>query len=318
MQRSFLNRVHRKVRRLLGHKAPPQLWIAVTYNCQCRCGHCAVGPELNKKTNELNRTEITSILEEASFLGFRRVAFFGGEPLLRPDLPDIIKDTSKSGLLSTIYTNGILLNREYVHRLKEAGLDKCNISMDSPDSNVHDKFRHYEGCFERAIEGIRNLKEVNISTSIWTHVSKQDVSRNELKDLKRLIQMGRELNVSSIMILFPMATGNWLCGWNEILTREEREQVRKLLEPPFVGMEFPDEMATCRGGRMFVYIKPDGSVTPCPSIASIFGNIRQESLRSILRRIEKDFCCIAAEHQGDCVFNNPYLREKINLSSVRR
>lgn len=312
MQPHFLSQIKTKIKWLMGRNGLIQLWIAVTYNCQCRCEHCVVGPELNEKTDDLSQNEIYNILKDARSLGIRRVSFFGGEPLLRRDLPDIIRDTKKVGLRSTIYTNGLLLSEDNVKSLKEAGLDRCNVSLDSSDSNTHDQFRHYKGCFDKAIEGIGYLLKANISTSIWTHVSKKDVSINGLSDMKRLIQMGREIGVSNIMILFPMASGNWLCGWDEILTKEERERVRELLDPPFVRMEFPHEMTTCKGGRLFAYIKPDGNVTPCPTVPNVFGNVRQESLRKILQRINKDYCCFTKSHQGDCVLNDPSFCEKLS------
>lgn len=309
MNRSLLNYFQSKVSTFFGSKVPPQLWIAVTYDCQCQCEHCVIGPELNRKTLELSRSDIHQVVKEAQRLGIRRVSLFGGEPLMRDDLTDIVKDTSSLGLKCTIYTNGILLNKENVKRLKAAGLDSCHVSLDSPDKNAHDEFRHYRGCFDKAVQGIKNLVEEGIPASIWTHVSKKDVACNDLRDLKSIIKLGRELSVNNIMVLFPMASGKWLCGWDEILSKEERALVRELFDPPFVRMEFPDEMTTCKGGRLFVYVKPDGSVTPCPTVPYSFGNIQKESLEKILRKIEKEYCNVMSGHHGDCVFNNPSLRD---------
>ncbi|OHB70194.1 MAG: hypothetical protein A2W23_08050 [Planctomycetes bacterium RBG_16_43_13] len=314
-QNSLYTYMLHRMKHLFIRSSLRQLWIGVTYDCQCSCEHCLIGSELNKKMNELSRAEIQRILRDARSLGVRRVSYFGGEPLMRDDLTDLIGDAHGLGLGTTIFTNGILLGKEYVQRLKGAGLERCNVSLDFPDSQSHDLFRHYKGCFETAVEGIRLLVDSGISASIWTHVSKNDVSKNGLKDLKRLIQMGRDLGVSNVMVLFPYASGKWLCGWDEILTQEERNRVRELFDPPFVRIEFPDEMSTCTAGRLFVYIKPQGDVTPCPTVDHAFGNVHKESLRSIIRRIERTYCCLTSDHHGDCVLNNTSFREKLSLTS---
>ena len=125
--------------------------------------------------------------------------------------------------------------------------------------------------------------------------------------------MGNDLNVKKVVILFPMASGNWLCGAENILTQTERDKVRILHDPPFVTMEFPDEDAYCKAGKRMVYITPQGEVSPCPTIPYSFGNIRKESLSVILKRLNSSFMESMEGGCGECVMNDNTFREKIGI-----
>ncbi|MBI5198314.1 MAG: radical SAM protein [Nitrospirae bacterium] len=304
--------LRREVLRRFNPVIPRQLWIGVTYRCQCQCIHCCLGPLLNKEKDELTRREIFQLIETARHLGFMEVSYFGGEPLLREDLTDLIRFSSSRGLLSSIYTNGIRLTREKAKELRKAGLFFCNISLDSSSPEIHNQLRRSKECFEKAVDGIRYLTELGVRCSIWTYVKKSDI-QDDLQDLKSLIGMARRLEVRKVVILFPMASGNWLCGAESMLTLEERERVRPLHSPPFSVLEFPREDAHCNAGRRMVYVTPQGDVSPCPTVPHFFGNIRREALPDILKKLNTGFVEGKVGGCGECVMNHHPFREKIGV-----
>lgn len=305
--------VRRKIKRLYNSPIPLQLWIGITYRCQCQCVHCCMGPYLNKNKSELTKKEIYNIVDTARSLGFLEICYFGGEPLLRSDIIDLIQYASIKGLLPSIYTNGILLTKEKVKELQKAGLYYCNVSLDSASPEHHDSLRKFKGCFNKAMDGIKYLMESGVKCDIWTYVSKDDVENNDLKDTKDLIELGRRINVNRVVILFPMASGNWICGVENILTQAEREKVRNLYNPPFVVLEFPSEETYCIAGRRMIYVNPQGDVSPCPTIPHFFGNIRKESLTIILEKLNSGFSASKEKGCGECVMNKEVFREKIGM-----
>jgi len=300
----------------MGYSLPRQLFIGVTYSCQCRCVHCNVSAFKQAKDNELSAPEIKKIIGDAKRYRIPKIVFFGGEPLLREDLAEFISYAASIRLEPSIFTNGILLDDAMIGKLKKAGLAKCNVSLDSSRPEVHDRYRGYEGCFEKAAEGVRKLGKAGIRCTIWTIASKEDAA-NDLVDLKRLIESARGWGAHNVMVLFPMAAGNWeKKSESEILlSREEREKVRKLYDPPFVCMEFPREDTRCVGGRRFIYIDPKGTVSPCPSIPNSLGNIRRESFDGMLRNFRKD--TVPKTCMGECAMNKCGLFKKEEAEACR-
>ena len=105
---SFVTRwfhARQKILRRFRPYIPCQLYIGVTHRCQCDCVHCCLGPLLNKNRDELSPQEIHRLITAAKGLGFQEVSYFGGEPLLREDIDDLIRFSSSKGLQTSIYTN---------------------------------------------------------------------------------------------------------------------------------------------------------------------------------------------------------------------
>ncbi len=292
---------------------PRQLMVGVTYKCQCRCPHCVIGSSLNKNINEMTSQEIYNLIKAARRLGLLEICYFGGEPLLRDDIIDLIRFTNTNGLLTSIFTNGIRLTQNMVRDLKNAGLSCCNVSLDSASPAQHNRLRGFENCFEKAVEGIKYILDEGIKCNIWTYVKKYDVEKQGLRDLKAIIDLGRHIKVNKVIILFPIASGKWLCNSENILTLSEREMVRTLHNPPFVMLEFPREDTYCPAGKRMVYVTPNGDLSPCPTLPYFFGNIRHNSLRIILKKFNREFIKQKQGNCGECIMNTNSFRDKLSF-----
>lgn len=300
MRRMILNRFKETI--------PQRVLLGVTYRCQCSCVHCFLGPELNKKNNELSREEIFQLIEDSRNEGVLEVGFFGGEPMLREDIVDLVRFASSRGLLTTLFTNGILLTQKKTRELRDAGLHYCNISIDSADYRRHNTLRGYDGGFQKAVKGIKHAVESGIKCNIWTYASKNDINEHDLKDAKSVICMAKELKVKSVVMLFPIASGNWFCSSTEILTLDERNKVRSLYDPPFVVLEFPTEETKCDAGKGFLYVSPHGKIFPCPAVPNNFGDVHYDSIQDISRKMTSDFVKCNSANCGECVMNQSSTR----------
>lgn len=112
------------------------LRISVTDRCNLRCWYCAPTRNWSLLRHEelLSFDEITSVVQAAATLGVRKIRLTGGEPLLRPNLPNLVERlASVSGIADLgLTTNGILLAK-LARPLREAGLHRVNISLDAVD-----------------------------------------------------------------------------------------------------------------------------------------------------------------------------------------
>ncbi len=281
--------------------------ISLTDRCQCRCDHCfATTQEPLPEKDELNTAEVKRLINDLAELGVTEVCFSGGDPLLRDDILELVTHSQRKYLVARLITNGILLNEQMVIELKRAGLTWCSVSIDNPRPEVHDAFRRHPGCFEKAITGLKLLIRYKVACSIITVARKELIDSGELEEIVRL---GQRIGVTVVRINFPVPLGRFINRDNQILSREEREEVRKLLRHGNVTMESPIEGTRCTAGVTKVNILPSGNVTPCAFVPLSYGNIRERRFLEIWNAMavyNEQFKC-----HGQCPMCDSALRERI-------
>lgn len=284
---------------------PSLITIGVTYRCQCHCVHCCTNVPNRRVSSELETWQVESIIDQAKKLGIVRVSFFGGEPLLRSDIVELVRYAHSAGMLTRINTNGWRLNRELVSSLKAAGLSLCDVSIDDPDPETHDRLRGLPGLYGRVIAGIKVLRDFNIPCQIVTYAAKKNINVG----LERIIDVGRKLRVFAVSIVFPMATGCWYKTAHVLLTEPEKQKVRTLGDSGFIHIELPTPGSKCNVlKKTSLYVSPEGDVTPCPFVPYVMGNIKRENLADIWRRFTS---ITMPEVTGDCVMNDSRFRETL-------
>ena len=118
------------------------LRISVTDRCNFRCPYCMPRDKFNESHTFLPRRaflsfeEIEKVVLACIELGLEKVRLTGGEPLLRPDLPDLVSQLSKHKIDLALTTNGSLLRRN-AQALADAGLSRVTVSLDALDDEIH-------------------------------------------------------------------------------------------------------------------------------------------------------------------------------------
>jgi cyclic pyranopterin phosphate synthase len=138
------------------------LRISVMDRCNFRCPYCMPEDKYHKdfqflKSSErLSFEEILRLAQLFAGLGVRKLRITGGEPLLRPNLPDLVGDLSRIEGIEDVAltTNGVLL-AQHAAALKAAGLARVTVSLDSLDDAVFVRMNGGRGSRERVLEGIR-------------------------------------------------------------------------------------------------------------------------------------------------------------------
>jgi 12,18-didecarboxysiroheme deacetylase len=145
-------------------KRPVVVWN-VTRRCNLRCVHCYAHARDQRFDNELSTEEGRLLIDDLAAFGVPVLLFSGGEPLIRPDLPELAAYAVQHGMRAVISTNGTLIDGAMARTLKEIGLSYVGISIDGTEA-VNDRFRGVSGAYRKAMEGIRNCREAGIKVGL--------------------------------------------------------------------------------------------------------------------------------------------------------
>ncbi|MFW6040215.1 MAG: GTP 3',8-cyclase MoaA [Thermoplasmatota archaeon] len=111
--------------------------ISLTQDCNLRCFYCHEEGETIDNDDDLSVDDIDKILRTAKELGMYKVKFSGGEPLVHPYIIEIIRTANKYMKDISLTTNGVFLAGK-AYNLKQAGLDRVNVSLDTLDENRYE------------------------------------------------------------------------------------------------------------------------------------------------------------------------------------
>jgi GTP 3',8-cyclase len=223
------------------------LRISVTDRCNFRCVYCMPKEVYGRDFRFLERAELLTFEEIARVarifagLGVRKIRLTGGEPLLRREVERLVAMLAIPGLDLTLTTNGSLLAQKAA-ALREAGLERVTVSLDSLDDEVFRSMNDVDFPVERVLGGIEAAATAGLSPVKVNVVLKRGVNEDGLLDLVRYFRgSGHVLRFIEYMDVGH--TNGWrldeVVSADEILARIGAEFP---LEP--VPPEYPGEVAT--------------------------------------------------------------------------
>lgn len=192
------------------------LRISVTDRCNLRCAYCMPADHVHWIPREdlLSRDEILRVVEAGAKIGLRKIRLTGGEPLVRPDIVELVGEiASLDGIEEvSLTTNGMLLEK-LAPRLAQAGLRRVNVSL---DSLLPDKFRRLtrHGDFARVWAGILTAERSGLLPVKINAVIVRGINHDELLDFARLT-LQHAWHVRFIELMPIGNEGNWGTGFPE-------------------------------------------------------------------------------------------------------
>ncbi|WP_027338868.1 putative heme d1 biosynthesis radical SAM protein NirJ2 [Halonatronum saccharophilum] len=286
-----------------------------TKRCNLYCEHCYrdSGPETS--SDELSTEEAKKLLEEIAKAGFKIMIFSGGEPLLRDDIYELITHAKNLKMRPVMGTNGTMIDLEVAKRLKEAGLARVGISLDSIDSCSHDDFRGEEGAWQKTIEGIRNCHSVSLDTQINTTITDRNY-----EELEKITDLAVQLGSKAHHPFFLVPTGRGRDIEKESLrSKRYRKMINRILDkqaevdielkptcaPQFMPMAKEQGVYMrfsrgCIAGIAYCCILPDGDVHICPYLPVKVGNVLENPLDQIWESSKVFNELRAMEYGGNC------------------
>src|SRR5215467_7631335 len=222
------------------------LRISITDKCNFRCTYCmpAEGLPWLKKAEILSYEEIERIARVAVGMGIEQIRLTGGEPLVRRDIPDLVRQLRKiEGLHSlSLTTNGILL-KQLAGALAQAGLTRINVSL---DSLVREKFARLtrRDQLDRVLEGLEELEKYPSIHPIKVNaVAIKDYSEEEALDFVRLAR--RKAYVVRWIEFMPL-DADQIWRKEDILTGAELKAIIEAEYGPLVPITTGDPSETAR------------------------------------------------------------------------
>jgi len=161
------------------------LRLSLTERCTLHYVYCRVDEGVCPKIQELSADELILLAEAAVELGITRIRLTGGEPLLRKDLLQIVRGISSlSGLRDLSMTTNAQMLAEIAADLKEAGLDRLNISMDTLNADLFKELTG--GSLQKVLDGIQAAISAGFDPIKINVVLMRGVNDHELDDFIRL------------------------------------------------------------------------------------------------------------------------------------
>jgi len=250
---------------LLGRRVPLFVGWNVTFRCNLRCRYCGA---CDARREELDTAGVLRGLDELWTLGTRWITFGGGEPLLRPDMGEIMSHARKLGFEPFLSTNGWLIPR----RMDVARLaSHVNLSLDGPRA-VHDAVRG-AGAFDHTLEAANACRDAGVPVSFLCTLSSLN-----LRAVDEVVALAGSMDVP---VMFQPATA-WLDSSaqpNPIAPERNdyRNAVNRLIELKRLGRPVANSVAGlrhlarwpenapvwCSAGRIMAEVEPDGRLLAC-------------------------------------------------------
>ena len=283
----------RKLKMTLTKQAfPVTANLAITHECQCKCVHCSADPFKDPDKKEVTTAEVKTVIDGALDLGATLVIFVVVETLLNNNLFELIEYFDKSKEISMIFTNGLLLTQENVNKLAKAGLATLNISIDSSESELHNKFRGVPKCYEKAFEGAARCREAGILTGISTYATSEGLKSGRVE---KLLQIAQDEGFSEVTIFDCIPSGKFLKDTSKILSDEDRKQLIALSKKfhessnPMgvnaMSLINSPQGSGCYGAHSQFYMTAYGDINPCDFNPINFGNIRDMPIQAIWHKM---------------------------------
>lgn len=248
-----------------------ELWVYVTRRCNLRCRHCLVNGGENDES-ELSHEEIEEILRSAEALGVKRVFFTGGEPFIRQDIHELIKQViERFGMELVILSNGTLLNEETIKSLAEYKGLTMQISLESHDAGPNDNIRG-NGTHNTALESLKMLCTYGIKTIVTSTATAFNIH-----SISPLNSMLTDVGVKTHHILWVHERGRALKNRIAADPDELRELMLTLKNASTKVDNWTSYKSRIYGGRgvkvdgchagyTSISVDSNGDIYPCPSL----------------------------------------------------
>ena len=271
-----------------------------TNACNMYCDHCYRDAGC-KAEEELSTAEAKTLLEQIARAGFKIMIFSGGEPLMRPDIVELVAYAASLGLRPVFGTNGTLITLEMAQKLKAAGAMGMGISLDSMDREKHNAFRKFPGAWEGAVQGMRNCRAAGLPFQIHTTV--MEWNNHELEALTDFA-VAEGAVAHHFFFLVPTGRAKTIEAeslraeaYEDTLTRIMKKQQEVDIElkptcaPQFLRIAAQMGMKTrfrrgCLAGTAYCIISPRGKVQPCAYLNMELGDVRQTPFDEIWKNSE--------------------------------
>ncbi|MCL4393596.1 MAG: PqqD family peptide modification chaperone [Chloroflexi bacterium] len=290
-------------------KLPVLSEIALTYRCNNRCTFCYASAPDRGQVPEMTTQEIERVIDKiVDQARVPTISFTGGEPTLRRDLPELIAYARAKNMRTNLITNGIrCADAAFVERLRRAGLNSAQVSLEAADAGVHNRVVGNPHAYDKTVRGLKNLKAAGIHTHTNT-----TIHQHNREHLCALVDFLADLGQEYLSMNMVIRTGDAVRpersgterGTNEngpadeigyrqigalVLALKKHAEARGmrfvwyspvpycLFNPAQYGLG----SQSCAAADGLLSVNPSGDVLPCSSFEQGIGNLLREDFNAI-------------------------------------
>ena len=174
---------------------PLAVLAELTHRCPLQCPYCSNPIELDRGGSELTTEEWKKVLSELAEIGVLQIHFSGGEPTARKDLVELVQHATDVGLYSNLITSAVLLTKEKLSALADAGLCHVQISFQGNEPMVADRVAGLKNAHEKKIEAAKWTRELDLPLTVNAVMHRQN-----LHQLSDIIQMAVDLDADRLEV----------------------------------------------------------------------------------------------------------------------
>jgi PqqA peptide cyclase len=273
---------------------PYTLVAELSYRCPLQCGYCSNPVELDKHAAELDTATWKRVLGEAAALGILQVNLTGGEPLVRDDLETLVAEARALDLYVNLITSGVPLDAARLARLKAAGLDSLQLSVQDTDGEGS-KWIAGRDATAAKLEVAAAARALGLPLTLNVVIHRGNIAR-----VPDFVALAERVGAERLELANTQYLGWALLNREALLPSQAQlaearrqalaasERLKGEIEILFVRPDYDvGRPRACMDGwaRRYVVVTPDGTALPCHQAASIrtlaFESVRGRSLEEI-------------------------------------
>jgi len=277
---------------LLSKGGTGQVIWAITNVCNAKCGFCNYPKLANSNPRYVTYHQAQQVLDILDRRNLKIISFTGGDPMLHPDLFDIIRYASSKGFITRTGTNGSTLSPVTISKLKASGVRNVWISLDSENEDSHDRNRGIPGLSRHIREMIPLMKQAGLCVNIAAPVNKLIV------DFPAFARHVRSLGLDTIAFCYPMtamassyggASDSPLVDFSPEELIQALTAIKELKTSHYQGIKIVNPLPgldeiirflngapplfPCLGGHKFFYLDWELMLYRCAYLQETLGNI---------------------------------------------
>lgn len=271
----------------------------LSYLCNFSCIHCRNATSQGKY---LDKSTYIDIIKRIAELKPEFLTIGGGEPLLYPNLAELILEAYNLGIKPRILSNGWLINEELVKKLVDNGMWGISISLDGATAETHDKIRGVKGSYNRVINALKLLVSMGVNCPV-----SMTINAININDIEQEAELCYNLGIKNFGIRPMLPSGRGLKVYYGLKIEEYKDiftrtyKLKQLYkgkmnvssgDPLYntIDMEYLRNaeqvdfkvLGGCDIGLSMIRIDPDGNIGLCPLIQDIkLGNIFNDNIKSL-------------------------------------
>ncbi len=209
------------------------IYFHLAGHCGMNCTHCWLmdadnSGQTKQKESFLPVETFNNVLEQGLKMGIVNVKLTGGEPLIHPEIKQILSVLKSKNVFLIIETNGIpCADKSIVKSIAECGNTFIAVSLDGTTAAVHEKIRGVKGCFDKTVQGIKNLVDAGLKPQIIMSMTKSNKHQ-----IESMVRFAEKLGAASVKfnIVVPVQKGKAMLEKDELIEISELIEIGEWIE----------------------------------------------------------------------------------------